>query len=109
MNYSVIDVKDFEGRHTPVAQALGALVIRANQFDSQPGQLGHEHDELKSDQEELFVPLSGAGFPQIDGETVALEPGRYVLVGPAAQRQVIAGPDGLSYLVVGAVVEGAGT
>ena len=32
-----------------------------------------------------------------------------LLVGPAAQRQVIAGPDGLSYLVVGAVVEGAGT
>ena len=48
MSYTVIDVKDFEGRRTPVAQALGALAIRANQFDSQPGQLGHEHDELKS-------------------------------------------------------------
>jgi mannose-6-phosphate isomerase-like protein (cupin superfamily) len=55
------------------------------------------------------VALRGAGHMVIDGETVALEPGRYVLVGPAAQRQVIAGPDGLSYLVVGAVVEGAGT
>ena len=55
------------------------------------------------------MALRGAGHMVIDGETVALEPGRYVLVGPAAQRQVIAGPDGLSYLVVGAVVEGAGT
>ena len=106
MSYSVIDVKDFEGRRTPVAQALGALAIRANQFDSQPGQLGHEHDELKSGQEELFVPLSGVGVLQIDGETVELEPGRYVLVQPSALRRVDAGPEGLSYLVIGARVEG---
>ena len=43
----------------------------------------------------------------IDGETVALQPGRYALVEPAAQRQVVAGPEGLSYLVVGARVEAA--
>jgi hypothetical protein len=41
MSYSVIDVKDFEGRRTPVARALGALAIKANQFDSQPHQAGH--------------------------------------------------------------------
>jgi hypothetical protein len=32
-----------------------------------------------------------------------LGPGRYVLVEPATTRQVIAGPDGLSYFLVGAV------
>jgi len=106
VSYSVIDVKDFEGRRTPVAQALDALAIKANQFDSQPDQLGHEHDELKTGQEELFVPLSGTGYLQIDGETVDLEPGRYVLVQPSARRQVVAGPEGLSYLVIGARVEG---
>ena len=106
MNYTVIDVKDFEGRRKPVAQALGALAIKANQFDSQPGQLGHEHDELKSGQEELFVPLRGTGYLQIDGETLDLEPGRYVLVQPSARRRVDAGPEGLSYLVIGALVEG---
>ena len=106
MSYSVIDVKDFEGRRTPVAQALNALAIKANQFDSPPGHPGYEHDELKSGQEELFVPLSGAGSMLIDGETVALEPGRYVLVQPSARRRVDAGPDGLSYLVIGARVEG---
>ena len=106
MSYSVIDVKDFEGRRTPVAQALGAAAIKANQFDSQADQVGHEHDELKSGQEELYVPLRGTGYLQIDGETVDLEPGRYVLVGPAARRQVDAGPEGLSYLVIGARVEG---
>jgi quercetin dioxygenase-like cupin family protein len=108
MAYSVIDMKDFEGRRRPVAQALGAAAIRANQFDSQPDQAGHAHDEARSGQEEIYVPLGGTGRLVIDGETVDLEPGRYVLVGPAAQRQVIAGPDGLSYLVVGARVEGEG-
>jgi quercetin dioxygenase-like cupin family protein len=106
VSYSVIDVKDFEGRRTPVAQALEARAIKANQFDSPASHPGYEHDELKSGQEELFVPLSGAGSMLIDGETVALEPGRYVLVQPSARRRVDAGPDGLSYLVIGARVEG---
>ena len=42
----------------------------------------------------------------IDGETVDLEPGRYVLVQPSSRRRVDAGPKGLSYLVIGARVEG---
>jgi quercetin dioxygenase-like cupin family protein len=104
MAYSVIDTKDFEGRRKPVAQALGAAAIRANQFDSQPDKAGHAHDEVRSGQEELYVPLRGTGRLVIDDETVELAPGRYVLVGPGAQRQVIAGPEGLSYLVVGARV-----
>jgi quercetin dioxygenase-like cupin family protein len=105
VSHTVIDVKDFEGRRTPVAKALEAQAIRANQFDSPPGHEGFAHDELKSGQEELFVPLAGAGSILIDGETVDLEPGRYVLVQPSARRQVIAGPEGLSYLVIGARVQ----
>ena len=92
MSYSVIDVKDYDGRRTPVAQALGALAIKVNQFDSPPGHEGFDHDELKSGQEELFVPLAGAGSMLIDGETIDLEPGRYVLVQPSSRRRVDAGP-----------------
>ena len=105
MSYTLIDVKDHEGRRKPVAQALEALAIRANQFDSPSGHQGFEHTELKSGQEELFVPLAGAGSMLIDGETVDLEPGRYVLVQPTSTRRVDAGPEGLSYLVIGARVE----
>jgi quercetin dioxygenase-like cupin family protein len=105
VSYTLIDVKDFEGRRTPVAQALEALALRANQFDSPPGHEGHDHDELKSGQEELFVPLGGKGHMRIDGETVELEPGRYVLVQPSSRRQVVAGAEGLSYLVVGVRVQ----
>jgi len=106
VSYAVIDVKDFEGRRTPVAKALEALAIRANQFESPPGHEGYEHDELKSGQEELFVPLAGTGSILIDGETIPLTPGRYVLVQPPARRRVDAGPEGLSYLVIGALVQG---
>jgi quercetin dioxygenase-like cupin family protein len=102
----VIDVKDFEGRRTPVAQALGAAAIKANQFDSQPDQVSPEHDELKSGQEDLYVPLRGAGYLQSDDEKVGLEPGRYVLVGPSARRRVDAGSEGLSYLVIAAGLKG---
>jgi len=35
---------------------------------------------------------------------VPLEPGVFVLVEPESTRQVHAGPDGLGYVIVGAVV-----
>jgi hypothetical protein len=70
VTYSVIDVKDLEGRRTPVARALGAVAIKADQFDSQPHQVGHEHDELAAGQEEIYVALRGAGHLEIDGEKV---------------------------------------
>jgi quercetin dioxygenase-like cupin family protein len=85
-----------------VARALGARAIRLNHFDNQPGQAGKEHDELESGQEEIYIPLRGAGILRVDGEDVTLTPGRYVLVSPEATRQVVAGSDGLGYAVVGA-------
>jgi len=52
----------------------------------------------------LERPTSGSIL--IDGETIPLTPGRYVLVQPPARRRVDAGPEGLSYLVIGALVQG---
>ena len=80
--------------------------MKLNQFDSQPGQAGSEHDERDSGQEEVYFALRGTGVLRVEGEEIPLEPGRYVLVEPEATRQVVAGPDGLSYAVVGAVPEG---
>ena len=99
-------VEELPGANTQAATLDEARAIRANQFDSVSGHQGYEHDESKSGQEELFVPLVGAGSMLIDGETVDLVPGRYVLVQPPARRRVDAGPEGLSYLVIGARVEG---
>ena len=104
MSHRVVDTASFEGRRKQIARALEARAIKLNQFDSQPGQAGFEHDERESGQEEVYLPISGAGVLRVDGAEIPLEPGRYVLVEPQATRQVIAGPDGLSYAVVGAVV-----
>ncbi len=105
VDYTVMDVKDHEGRRKAVATTLGAQAIRANQFDSVPGLEGHGHAELRTGQEEIYVALSGAGRIVIEGEQVDFAPGCYVLIGPGAFRQVIAGPEGLSYFVVGAQVQ----
>jgi mannose-6-phosphate isomerase-like protein (cupin superfamily) len=104
VSYRIFDAPAVEGRRKLVARELGASAVRLNQFDSQPGQAGFEHDERESGQEEVYFALRGSGLLRVDGEEVPLEPGRYVLVPPAATRQVVAGPDGLSYAVVGAEV-----
>jgi quercetin dioxygenase-like cupin family protein len=104
-SYVVFDAAEAEGRRKLVAREPGARSIRLNQFDSAPGQAGSEHDERESGQEEIYVPQRGRGVLRVDGAEVPLEPGRYVLVPPEAARQVVAGPDGLSYAVVGARVE----
>src|SRR2546421_6750015 len=105
VSYTVFDTSSVEGRRKLVARELGARAIRLNHFDSEPGREGHEHDERESNQEEIYVPLRGAGVLRVEGADVVLEPGRYVLVPPEARRQVIAGAEGLSYTVVGARVE----
>jgi quercetin dioxygenase-like cupin family protein len=105
VRHRVFDTSAVEGRRKLVARELDARAVRLNQFDSQPHQEGKEHDERESGQEEIYFALRGSGVLRIDGEELPLEPGRYVLVEPEATRQVVAGPDGLSYAVVGAVPE----
>jgi quercetin dioxygenase-like cupin family protein len=105
-SWRAIESGDLEGRRKPIARGLGARAVKLNQFDSQPGQEGFVHDERESGQEEVYFALRGTGVLRVDGDEVELEPGRYVLVEPEATRQVVAGPDGLSYAVIGAVLEG---
>jgi uncharacterized cupin superfamily protein len=99
--YAVADASDFDGRRKQIRQALGVSAFGINQYDSPPGFEGFAHDELDSGQEEVYVALAGAGVIRIDDEEVDFEPGRYVFVPPDLTRQVVAGPEGLSYLVVG--------
>jgi quercetin dioxygenase-like cupin family protein len=103
VSYTVLDTSQLDDRRKAIAREIGARAIRLNQFDSPPGFEGFEHDERESGQEEIYIPLRGSGALRIGGEQVALEPGRYVLVTADETRQVVAGPDGLSYAVVGAV------
>ena len=102
--YTVVDAQSFEGRRKQIARELGAQAIQLNRFDSEPGQEGFAHDERESVQEEMYIPVAGSGVIRIGVEEVPLGPGRFVVVTPDETRQVVAGPDGRSYVVGGAVV-----
>jgi quercetin dioxygenase-like cupin family protein len=104
MSHRIVDTSELEERRKPIARELGARAVKLNQFDSEPHQEGSEHDEAESGQEEIYFVLRGSGILRVEGEELPLEPGRYVLVEPEVTRQVVAGADGLSYAVVGAVV-----
>lgn len=101
MPYRIADVSEFEGRRKQIREALGVSAFGINQYDSPPDFEGFAHDELDSGQEEVYLALAGAGRILIDGEEVEFRPGRYVFVPPELTRQIVAGPEGLSYAVVG--------
>jgi len=62
-------------------------------FAQRPQQLG---------QEEVYVALRGSGTLEADGETYPIDPDHIVRVGPSVKRKIVAGPDGLRLLALGA-------
>ena len=59
---------------------------------------GHRHTE----QEEVYVLVSGSARLKLDDEIVELKPWDAVRIGKATMRNVEAGPDGAEYLAFGA-------
>ena len=60
-----------------------------------------EHDHAESGQEEVFLPIGGSGWIEIDGERVRLDGDTIVRVGPEARRKIYSGPEGLRVLAIG--------
>lgn len=109
MPYTALDAADIKltwGTFRMVRHELGGTAFGLNQIDFPPGKVGPEHDELKSGQEEIYYCISGSGALKVDGDSVDLLPGRYVLVSADAKRHPEAGPDGLSFICVGGVPGG---
>jgi quercetin dioxygenase-like cupin family protein len=104
--YAIVDSEDVEpaygGVFKQIRQRLGLNAFGINQVDLPPGAEGREHDHSDSGQEEVYLVLAGTGTMTIDGEDVDLKPGRYVFVAAASVRKPVAGPEGLSWVVVGA-------
>ncbi len=65
-------------------------------FDGYPS-----HDHTHDNQEEVYLALRGAGELEVDGERMPLDDAHMVRVGPAEQRKVWVGPDGMRLLVLG--------
>jgi quercetin dioxygenase-like cupin family protein len=109
MSYTYVDVDDVPtlwGTFKPVRPHLGATAFGFTQIDFPPDKVGSEHDEAESGQEEVYLCLSGAGTLEVEGDVVEMKPGRYILVPPSSKRRPTAGPDGMSFLVIGGVPGG---
>ncbi|HEX2707614.1 MAG TPA: hypothetical protein VHM66_06350 [Solirubrobacterales bacterium] len=68
--------------------------IGGKMFAKRPEQLG---------QEEVYVALGGSGTLEADGTSYPIDPDHITRVGPEVKRKIVAGPDGLRLLAVGAV------
>jgi mannose-6-phosphate isomerase-like protein (cupin superfamily) len=85
--------------------ARSALDIRSfgvQVIDLPPSYTTDSHDETATGQEELYVALSGGGTVDVsEWGSLALEPGRLVLVPPAYARTLRSGDVGVRVLVIG--------
>lgn len=104
--FRVIDSCDIEpvfGVMRRIRQTAGITAFGINEYDMPPGWDDYdEHDETTTGHQEMYLCLSGGGTMTIDGSAVTLAPDRYVFVEPDSTRNVVAGPDGLRMIVVGA-------
>src|SRR5438309_10545455 len=61
----------------------------------------HSSEAFDPNQEEVYIPLSGAATLVADGSEFELRPGTMVRVGPDQLRQVQPGPDGHRFVAFG--------
>jgi mannose-6-phosphate isomerase-like protein (cupin superfamily) len=107
MGYSVKNVDDIEGAGPGgavrfVRRELGLEAFGINWFELPPGTPGLEHDESDSGQEEVNVVVAGAGHWRVEGEEVPVKVGTFLRFDPETTRQPVAGPDGMTFVAVGA-------
>jgi mannose-6-phosphate isomerase-like protein (cupin superfamily) len=105
-DYTAKRIKDMEaGFGGGFVKARAELGVRAfgMQVIQMPPDYGDypEHDHADSGQEEVFLALSGAGWMDIEGERVELDPETIVRVGAGAKRKIYAGPQGIRVLAMG--------
>jgi mannose-6-phosphate isomerase-like protein (cupin superfamily) len=107
LGYSMVNLDEVEpagpgGAVKFVRRELGLEAFGINWFELAPNTPGVEHDEASTGQEEVNVIVRGTGTYRIDGEEVPIRPGTFFRFDPETTRQPVAGPDGLTFLAVGA-------
>jgi len=107
MGYSIVNVDEIEGAGPTggvrfVRRELGLEAFGINWFELPPGTEGVEHDEADSGQEEVNVVIAGSGVWRIDGEEVPVRAGTFLRFDPEIVRCPVAGPDGMTFIGVGA-------
>ena len=86
-----------------VRAGLGITAFGVNIMVMPPDHVSAAHDESETGQQELYVALSGAGWVDVGGERLALDPEHLVRVDAGASRRLSAGPEGVRVLCIGGV------
>ena len=107
MGCSVVNVQDVEpggrtGAVRFVRRVLGVEAFGINWFELPPGAVGREHSEEGTQQEEVNVVLRGGGVWRVEGDEVPVREGTMLRFDPETARCPVAGPDGMTFLAVGA-------
>jgi mannose-6-phosphate isomerase-like protein (cupin superfamily) len=105
--YTVVHADEIEGSGPGgavrfVRRELGVEAFGINWFELPPNAEGHEHSESSSGQEEVLVVVRGGGHWRIDDAEVPVRVGSFVRIDPESTRCPVAGPDGLTFVAVGA-------
>ena len=95
-------IESFRDVFFKIRKALGTTAFGLNELRLPPGYEGLEHDESDTGHEEVYLVLSGSGTATIDGEREGIAPGDYLLVSAKSIRKIVAGPDGLRFIVIAA-------
>jgi quercetin dioxygenase-like cupin family protein len=107
MGYSIAHADEVEGAGPGggvrfMRRELGCEAFGINWFELAPGAEGVEHDETGSGQEEVNVVVRGSGVWRVDGEEVPVRAGTFLRFDPDTKRCPVAGPEGMTFIGVGA-------
>src|SRR3954468_5149935 len=107
MGYSIVNVDELEGAGPGgavrfVRRVLGVQAFGINWFELPPNAEGQEHDETGTGHEEVAVVVRGSGRWRVDGNEIAVREGSFVRFAPETTRCPVAGPDGMTFVAVGA-------
>lgn len=107
MGYTLVNrddpsIESFRGVFFKIRRALGTTSFGINEIRLPAGAEGIEHDEAETGHEEVYIMLEGGGTFTVDGDAVPVTVGDYLRVDPEARRIVVAGADGLTFVVVAA-------
>ena len=61
----------------------------------------HSPDAFDANQEEVYIPLSGAASLVAGGSEFELRPGTMARVGPDQRRRILPGPEGIRFIAIG--------
>ena len=90
--FTIVHLSDFERPFPKWALARRSLGLQSfgmNVVELPPGETIPEHDETLSDQEEVFIVLSGEATMVIDGQDHPAPAGTFVRLDPEPQRTVV--------------------